>query len=214
MRYGKPVADRSLNEPCACNRVLGSVDIRCRSERKRRTGFVDFVKDAESQAFERDCLSNCSVNWQGRQSTKILLAYVVACRPAKQHDPVSREDGFRAPVRGRVFTGLTAKCPHNLAKSSRDHACAARKGPIGHAIERRLLALLEAGGLLFKMTSRPGVRAACHQEKWRKDWCVYAWVTYTYIQFWESAYDTALLQSKSNAFWRRIASPRRPSCTS
>ena len=45
-----------------CEKNLGSVDVQFHSERKRRTGFVDFVteadfvKDAEAQAFVGDCL--------------------------------------------------------------------------------------------------------------------------------------------------------------
>ena len=64
-----------------CTR-LGSVDIQCHFERKRRTVFADFVKDAESQAFVRDCLSFCSAKWQRKQLAKMILAYVVARLPA------------------------------------------------------------------------------------------------------------------------------------
>ena len=45
---------------------------------KRRTGFADFAKDAESQVFVRESLSFCSAKWQRKQLTKMILAYVVA----------------------------------------------------------------------------------------------------------------------------------------
>ena len=61
-----------VSSPVLSESKLGSVDMPCHSERKRRTVFVDFVKDAdfvkseESQAFVRYCLSFCTARWQGK----------------------------------------------------------------------------------------------------------------------------------------------------
>ena len=121
--------------------LLGSGDFQSHSERKLRTGFVDFVtdadyvKDAESQAIVGDWLSlstqsgrdiNCHRRYVRMRSRTTSRSSAIRYRVKACPRPRSG-DGFRAPVRGRVFTGMTAKCPHNLAKSSRDHAVAARK---------------------------------------------------------------------------------------